>query len=228
MVAILVVITIIVLLLVDWCLQLVQARRARLRANAGGRTGIPMPCNPFSPPRGLFFHPAHSWAQVEPTGALKVGLDGLVGFLLGDIDRVELPNPGQQVKAGESIAKLRQGGRELILSAPVDGRVLDVNRELTPDGHFLRCEPYGAGWICEIQPDSLSKGLRSLMVGDKVTEWHAKEARRIIKFLSHSDNEGGEPGEGLMLKGFMQGASDDEWRMFQSQFMDGLSGGARQ
>jgi len=234
MVAILVVLTITVCLLVDWCLQLYQAKHARKRAlTVGARSRPPLASNPFTPPQGLFFHPAHSWAQVEPTGGVRVGLDGLVSFLLGSIDRVELPTPGQEVKEGDSIAKLCQGSREIRLAAPVDGEVVEVNQELSPDGHFIQCEPYGAGWICEIQPRSLSKNLQRLMVGDEVTEWHAREARRIIKFLSHAEgggNNGGSdsdnlPTEGLLLRGFMEGASDEEWREFQREFLDARRGG---
>ncbi|MBI2842287.1 MAG: hypothetical protein HYX78_02695 [Armatimonadetes bacterium] len=230
MVAILVVLTITMCLLVDWSVQLIQARRARNRALAAPRNGPVFASNPFAVPRGLFFHPAHSWAQVEPTGDVRVGLDGLVGFLLGSIDRIQLPDPGQEIKAGDSIALLRQGSRELRLASPVDGRVVDINRELAPDGHFIRHEPYGAGWICEIRPDSLSKDLHNLMVGEDVTAWHAREARRIIKFLSHAKGNGNgseDPtSEGLLLRGFMEGASDEEWRKFQEEFMEPRSGGS--
>src|SRR3989304_893427 len=139
MVAILVVLTITVLLLVYCSLQLVQAKRARKRAvSPRGHNGAPLAAIPFSPPQGLFFHPAHAWAQVEPTGDVKVGLDALVGYLLGSIDRGELPPRGQGVREGDSIATLRRGSRELRLAAPVDGEVVDVNRELAPDGHFIR------------------------------------------------------------------------------------------
>lgn len=230
MVAILVVLTITVLLLTDWSLQLVQAKRAKSRAAARNpHNGAPLASNPFTPPQGLFFHPSHSWAHVEPDGDVKVGLDGLVGFLLGTIDRVELPVPGQRVVEGESIAALRQGDRELKLSSPVEGEVVVVNRELMPDGHFIRSEPYGAGWICEIKPNSLSKDLHGLMVGEELKDWHAREARRIINFLSHSEGNGngldGLPSEGLLLRGFMEGASDEEWRRFQDLFLNAKTGG---
>lgn len=238
MVAILVVLTITVLLLIDWSVQLIQAKRARKRAAAGNpHNGIPPASNPFNPPQGLFFHPSHSWAHVEPNGDVKVGLDGLVGFLLGSINHVDLPAPGQKVREGDSVAVLRQGSRELRLLAPVEGEIVAINDELLPDGHFIRSDPYGAGWVCEIRPRALSKDLQGLMIGEDLAGWHSNEARRIIKFLSHAEsgsNVGGSGNgsaseyistEGLLLRGFMEGASDDEWRMFQSRFMDSKLGG---
>jgi glycine cleavage system H protein len=229
MVAILVVLTVTILLLVDWSLQLIQARCAMKRAlSGGGRNGAPLASNPFTPPQGLFFHPSHAWAQVEPTGNVKVGLDGLVGFLVGNIDRVELPSPGQAIKEGDSLARLLQGSRELRVTAPFDGEVVDINDELMPDGRFIQYEPYGAGWICEIRPKSLSRDMSKLMVGDDATAWHASEARRIIKFLSHAEGNGSNsdtlPTEGLLLRGFMEGASDEEWRRFQSEFLEAKRG----
>ena len=224
MVAILAVLTITVCLLVDWCVQVVQAKRARDRALSYGEWELPASAtNPFSPPHGLFFHPSHSWAHVEPNGDVRIGLDGLIGFLLGDIDHVDLPAPGQEVTEGKEIAVLKQGDRELSITAPVNGRIVGVNRELIPDGHFIRSEPYGAGWVCEIKPKSLSEDLHNLMVDEQVTEWHSLEARRIIKFLSHSQGNGSNsdelPTEGLLLRGFMEGATDEEWQQFQAQFM---------
>ena len=145
------------------------------------------------------------------------------------MDRVELPSPGQHVCAGENLASLLQGSRELRLVAPVDGTVVQVNRELAPDGLFIWSEPYGAGWICEIKPESLSKDLRKLMIADQAVEWHTKESRKMRAFCSRTvAHEAGtetvEP-EPSSLRGFLQDASDDQWREFQSRFLKPGRGG---
>ncbi|MCL5102646.1 MAG: hypothetical protein M1133_00835 [Armatimonadetes bacterium] len=230
MVAVLAVLTITILILVDWSLQLVQARCAQRRAsNQHSQPWSQRVLDPFNPPMGIFFHPGHSWALVEPSGCIRVGLDGLVGFLLGYVDRVQLPSPGQHVREGESIACLLQGSRELRLVAPVDGTVVQVNRELAPDGLFIWSEPYGAGWICEIKPESLSKDLRKLMIADQAVEWHTEESRRMRAFCSHNiAHEAGtktvEP-QPSSLRGFLQDASDEQWREFESRFLKPERGG---
>ncbi len=233
MVAILVVLTITVCLLVDWSLQLVQAKRARSRAMlAGAGNGKNGTTNPFSPPEGLFFSPGHSWAHLEPTGEVKIGLDGLISFLLGNIEQVELPAPGQDVKEGDRLVYLRTGNRELHVHSPVAGRVTQVNRELVPDGHFIQCEPYGAGWICEIQPQSLSKDLQGLMVGEDLTEWHRHEAKRIMRFLAQTDTgmtaaAETKPKDAFMLQGYMEGADSRQWQQFQAEFLEPENKGGR-
>lgn len=224
MVAVLCVLTITILILVDWILQLVWGWRARRLSltPASHFRGREM-SESLDPPGGLFFHPAHSWALVEPSGCIRVGLDGLVGFLLGHVDRVQLPAPGQKVREGEGIARLLQGDRELQLTAPVDGTVVQVNQELLQDGVPIESEPYGAGWICVIQPESLSKDLLKLMIADQASEWHAQESERMLSFLSHGDSGIGPQAvrsRRPSLCGFLQGAGDDEWGEFQKQFLD--------
>jgi glycine cleavage system H protein len=242
MVAILVVLTITVCLLVDWILQLVQAKREKRRSGGAKSEATSTLSNPFAAPNDVFFHPGHAWVRNARKGRAKVGIDGLIGFLIGEITRVELPSAGTEVREGDIIALLRQGQRDLVLRCPINGRIVEVNRNLFPDGRLIRSEPYGAGWVCEIEPLSLSADLAGLMTGDAAATWHQTEARRIVEFLSRVDSgdDGGGgrkagflreagadtlPMDGLMLRGFMEVASDDDWHKFQDEFLDTARGG---
>lgn len=234
MVAILAVLTITVFILVDWVVQLFQAARARRQIVAdSGKLWSQRMEDPLDVPMGVFFHPGHSWALVKPSGSVRVGLDGLIGFLLGRVDGVELPVLGQRVREGESIAGFFQGSRELRVAAPIDGTVVAVNRDLKPDGSFISSEPYGAGWICEIKPHSLSRGLRRLMVADQAVEWRTRESQHIYSFFSREDS--GINGKGIAdpdsysAYGFLQGVRDEEWCEFQREFLNArLEGNAVQ
>lgn len=228
MVAVLAVLTITVCILVDWALQLIRARRARSRARrlalcSASQLWRQPVSDPMDPPLGVFFHRAHSWAVVEANGYVRIGLDGLIGLLMGQVDRVELPAPGQQVREGEDIAYVLQNNHRLRLAAPIGGTVVRVNRELQSDGIFIPSEPYGTGWVCEIRPESLSKDLKKLMIADQAVAWHIKEIERASDFFSlrgHGETGLNVGGTRLFpLGGLLQGADDDEWREFQNRFL---------
>ena len=52
-------------------------------------------------PGGLFVHSGHTWAKLDPSGAMQVGLDGFAQGILGRVDRFELPPDGATLRQGE-------------------------------------------------------------------------------------------------------------------------------
>ena len=52
-------------------------------------------------PGGLFVHGGHTWAKIDSSGAVQVGLDGFVQRILGRVDRFDLPPAGATVRQGE-------------------------------------------------------------------------------------------------------------------------------
>jgi glycine cleavage system H lipoate-binding protein len=225
MIAVYAVLIITLLVLIDWSLQLVQAWRVKrfaLRRTAQAASLYAQ--NPYQPPPGLFYHHGHTWVFLEMNGSVRVGLDGMASFLVGRFDRIELPEAGKRVREGDTLVSIVKGGRRLAVTSPVDGTVAEVNRELSPDGHFVSAEPYGAGWICQITPDSLSRSLGKLAVAERATEWHMAEAARASEFFK----AGGWGDAGMdtvgprssAQTGFLQGTDDHTWSEFQSKFLD--------
>jgi glycine cleavage system H lipoate-binding protein len=225
MIAVYAVLAITVLVLIDWSLQLIQAwrvKRLALRRTAQAATLHAQ--DPFHPPPGLFYHRSHTWVFLEPNGSVRIGLDGLAAFLVGRFDRIELPQPGRHVSEGEALVHITKGTRKLEVTSPVDGTVAEVNHELTPDGLFVSSEPYGAGWICQIIPDSLSRSLGKLAVAERATEWHMVESERATEFFkSKGWGDAGLDSVGPRSSspaGFLQNTDDQTWRDFQTQFLD--------
>lgn len=214
MVAVAVLLTIVGLLLVDLLVQYVQSRASRPDVPTG-----PLP----ELPTGLFFHPNHCWAQLEPTGAWRVGVDALIGQLVGRVDSITLPEPGTRVMEGEPLATLLQGPNRLVVRSPVTGEVMQSNRSMRPES--LDESPYADGWLCIIRPEKLAEDTRRLSVGADALKWQSREAARLADFFGEL------PGlaqareviarAGLMgLGAAMQKLGDPEWRRFQKAFLD--------
>jgi glycine cleavage system H lipoate-binding protein len=222
MVAIFVLLTIVGFLFVDWVVQLVSA--CRCKALERGKYPIPPefqkladPSDPLKPPQGLFFHKGHCWAQIEPWGTVKVGLDGLVSSIIGRIDEVKLPKVGLEIKEGDPIASIRQGEHVLTFVSPIDGLITSVNPQLCSGGDCMKAEPYGAGWICVVHPKSLAAQARRLVVGEDVAAWYNHELNRMKAFfgnLIHPKSAGAALPGGLMEK-----VPASEWQRFQKEFL---------
>ena len=135
-------------------------------------------------PGGLFVHGGHTWAKLDATGAVQVGLDGFARGILGRVDRFDLPLNGVTVRQGEPAFAALQSGKRIEFVSPVDGVVCAVNDRINADPAAARKEPYGKGWAFMIRPSNLSQNLKKLRIGAEAAAWLEREARSFTEFLS--------------------------------------------
>ncbi len=89
------------------------------------------------------------WVKLEDDVAL-VGITDYAQKKLRDIVGVELPEPGRNVKKGETIASIESVKAAAEVYAPLDGEIVEVNERLYEEPELLNRDPYGA-WIVKIR-----------------------------------------------------------------------------
>jgi glycine cleavage system H lipoate-binding protein len=134
-------------------------------------------------PAGLFVHSGHTWAKLDSTGAVQVGLDGFAQGILGRVDRFELPKDGATVRQGEPAFTALQGSKRIEFVSPVDGVVCAVNGQINADPAAARKDPYEKGWAFMIRPSNLSRNLAKLRIGAEAGAWLEREVRSFTEFL---------------------------------------------
>jgi glycine cleavage system H protein len=103
-------------------------------------------------PDGLRYTAEHEWvAPGAPT--VKVGITHFAQDALGDIVYVQLPEPGTAVQAGQSLGEVESTKSVSEIYAPVGGTVVASNGRLGDEPELLNTDPYGDGWLVEIEPD---------------------------------------------------------------------------
>jgi glycine cleavage system H protein len=211
MVALFVLLTIVLLLTIDYFVQRAQLRKAAVLQPAGAAApqpaAIPLPMAVDRIPKGVFLDPGHTWVQLEPSGALRVGADLFPAAVLGRVDALEVQPAGAHVRRGDPIAVLRRGGRALTLRAPVDGVIQRVNEEARKDPSRLARDPFGGGWLYWITPEAIAPALKTMLVAEEATGWIRRELNRLRDFMSSlalqpapagaTLHDGGLPAEGL-------------------------------
>jgi glycine cleavage system H protein len=63
---------------------------------------------------------------------------------------------GAVVEAGGACSEVESTKSVSDIYAPVAGTVVEVNTELEEAPQLLNEDPYGAGWICQIEPSDPS------------------------------------------------------------------------
>ncbi|ORB73731.1 glycine cleavage system protein H, partial [Mycobacterium timonense] len=66
---------------------------------------------------------------------------------------VQLPDVSTQLTAGESFGEVESTKSVSDLYAPLAGNVAAVNRDLDTSPQLMNSDPYGAGWLLDIQVD---------------------------------------------------------------------------
>jgi glycine cleavage system H protein len=101
-------------------------------------------------PEELRYSPDHEWVRVEGT-RVRVGITDYAQDALGDIVFVDLPVVGSTVEAGGQLGELESTKSVSEIYAPVAGTVTAVNGALAEGPERINQDPYGEGWICELE-----------------------------------------------------------------------------
>jgi len=106
-------------------------------------------------PGDLRYSSDHEWVRLED-GTVRVGITDYAQDALGDVVYVEVPEVGAAVAANAKVSEVESTKSVSDIFAPVAGTVVAVNDDLAEAPERLNDDPYGAGWICVIQPDDVA------------------------------------------------------------------------
>jgi glycine cleavage system H protein len=112
----------------------------------------------------LLFSTDHEWVLI--TGLIaRIGITDFAQDALGDVVFVQPATLGQKLGAGDSFSEVESTKSVSDIYAPLSGVVVAVNEALDADPGLVNSDPYGQGWICELEitPDADTS---HLMTGD--------------------------------------------------------------
>ena len=110
-------------------------------------------------PSDLKYGRDHMWARPGANaGLVQVGLTDFAQGSLGDVVDVSLPGLGETVDAGEPCGDIESVKSVNDLIAPISGTIRGRNDELADAPELINSDPYGQGWMFEIEPDPTTLG----------------------------------------------------------------------
>ncbi|MCH9643099.1 MAG: glycine cleavage system protein GcvH [Actinomycetia bacterium] len=119
-------------------------------------------------PAELNYTVEHEWVQRTGDATLRIGITDFAQSALGDVVFIQLPDVGTEVSAGESFGEVESTKSVSDLYAPVSAKVVAVNGDLDGEPQLVNSDPYGAGWLVELQveADTLNSSLAKLLDAD--------------------------------------------------------------
>ncbi len=104
-------------------------------------------------PDNIRYTKDHEWALPQADG-IRAGISDYAQDQLGDVVYVELPKTGDSFQAGEVFGTVESVKAVSELFMPVSGKITGVNTSLTDNPDMVNADPYGAGWMIDIEPDA--------------------------------------------------------------------------
>ena len=101
-------------------------------------------------PDQLRYSSDHEWISRDGS-RVRIGITDYAQDSLGDVVFVQLPTVGDSFAAGDTIGEVESTKSVSDIYAPVSGSVVAVNDALADAPQLLNDDPYGEGWICEIE-----------------------------------------------------------------------------
>jgi glycine cleavage system H protein len=189
---------------------LVEAQAPPVRVGANYVEG-------FLVPENLSYHSGHSWLVRERQQAVRVGADEFAAALLGKIEKIELPKPGQWIRQGQKVVAFYKEGEKTEMVSPTEGEVMEINTEIVKNPALLRQDPYGKGWLVSVHvPDEESTG-RNLVPPALVRGWMREAVERLYalqpRLAGAVAADGGRPAEDLL-----RALPDVNWKQATGEF----------
>lgn len=114
----------------------------------------------MSIPANLRYTSDHEWVSGDGP-RVRIGITDYAQDALGDIVFIQLPTVGNSVAKSASFSEIESTKSVNDVYAPIAGVVVAVNELLVDRPELINSDPYGDGWICEMECDPAD--LKSLL-----------------------------------------------------------------
>lgn len=114
----------------------------------------------------------HEWVSLLPGADLpdapvRIGITSVAVESLGELVYVDLPEVGAEIVAGQTCGEVESTKTVSELYPPVSGVVTEINTAAVDDPSIITADPYGAGWLFEVQPSATATLLTAAEYAEK-------------------------------------------------------------
>ena len=164
-----------------------------------------------------YYHEGHTWARPEYGGRVRVGLDDFAAKLVGKLDKIDLPNIGNELKQGEVGFQVRRNEELAAVLSPIDGVVAHVNKDVLGNPGLINESPYEKGWLFILEPSKLRKNLKGLYFGEDARNFTTEEREKLFS-AAHEDLKLAADGGGSVDDIFSE-LKQENWAKFVKTFL---------
>jgi glycine cleavage system H lipoate-binding protein len=134
----------------------------------------------FKMAQGYYYHTGHSWARFDHGGRVRIGFDDFLVKLFGEIEELNLPPLGSDLKQDQVGWEFGRDSRKAAVLSPVTGKVLAVNKSIEEHPAIASQDPYQEGWLFILEPNMPKRNLKGLFFEDEGFHWMEQESQKLL------------------------------------------------
>jgi len=121
----------------------------------------------------------HFWVKISDNIA-RVGMSPLIQETSGAFVAVQMNDLNKKFNQGEAFGSIEAEKHVGPLKMPLSGKILKVNDEVIENPRLINYDPYGDGWIMEMELTNADAEVPELIFGDhNVVQWFESELKKF-------------------------------------------------
>ena len=127
------------------------------------------------------YSPDGVWVQELGKNHVRLGLSDFFQQRNGDVAFATVQPTGTALAIDDEIASIETIKVNLSIPSPLSGKVAAVNSILTTQPEKINQDPYGEGWLCEIQASAWDSESKHFFSPQEYFEKMKKDAEEEVK-----------------------------------------------
>ena len=119
----------------------------------------------FKVPTDRYYNSFGVWAKAEGNH-IRIGLSDYLQQSSGDIAFADVRPTGTILAVGDEASDIETIKVDISIPSPLAGKIVRVNPLMETAPETINLDPYGEGWLCEIEPLDWESDLQNLMDPD--------------------------------------------------------------
>ncbi len=119
------------------------------------------------------------WIKPEGNKA-RIGMSPLVEETSGSFVAIRFENVGQSLAKNDSFGSAEAEKHVGHMIMPVSGKILSINDKVIENPRLINTDPYGEGWLLEVELTNFEAEYDSLIAGaDNIKNWFEAELKKF-------------------------------------------------
>lgn len=164
----------------------------------------------------LYYFQGHTWVKVL-NGKVRIGVDDFAQRIFGKIFKIKLPDKDLYLKKKDFAFEVMASDKKTAILSPATGRIVEVNSDVLINPLLVKRDPYGRGWLFDMEPDDLSSDIKGLLKKFDAVNWLRSDAVKLDNLTMPKYNSVIADG-GYILADLPNKLNDEEWKILTKEF----------
>lgn len=128
----------------------------------------------------LMYDPENGFWMKADGNNVRIGLNHLTQESSGSFVAVRLSDIGTSLKRDESFGSVEAEKHVGHFNIPLSGKIIRRNEKIIENPRLINTDPYGEGWLIEIEADDLESQVQNFIQGKQsVLDWFESEYEKM-------------------------------------------------